>query len=352
LPAFAYFGALGSDYLKMKDTEGAWGERIKKEYDNAMQFMMYSISAVWAFAAGSIIYFLGQSYQRLKIRDEIKVIEDEFQIGLFRLGDILSSGVPIETALEKTLEKYRQYKLENSPMYSFFSTILKNIKQLGMTLKKAVFDKDYGVMLRYPSILIKDVMQIIVSASEKSSNILSIASKAISSFLMKAKDVEGLLRDMLDETSAAIKLQAGVIAPFICGIVAGMSTFIIQLLQKIADFLKVVEQSMNLGGGTFGGGAGKLSDIMGMVQIEKVIPATVFQLVVGIYMIEIVLILAYFQNGIRYGFDKTTRNVLIGKTMIRAVIIYTVVLVVALIISSTFMKSSMFGTAIGSDTFG
>jgi hypothetical protein len=131
-----------------------------------------------------------------------------------------------------------------------------------------------------------------------------------------------------------------------------MSTFIIQLLQKIADFLKVVEQSMNLGGGTFGGGAGKLSDIMGMVQIEKVIPATVFQLVVGIYMIEIVLILAYFQNGIRYGFDKTTRNVLIGKTMIRAVIIYTVVLVVALIISSTFMKSSMFGTAIGSDTFG
>jgi len=349
LPGLVYFSTLASDYFKLKGTD-EWGQRIKVEYDNALYFMMYSISVIWAICAGLVIYFWGQSSQRLKIRDDVKMIEDEFQIGLFRLGDVLSSGLPIESALEKTLEKYRQYKLEGSPMYEFFSTILRNIKQVGMTLKKAVFDKDYGAIFRYPSILIKDIMQIIVSAAEKSSAILSIAAKSISTFLMKAKDVENLLKDMLDEVSAAIKLQAGVIAPFICGIVASMATFIIQLLQKIADFLKVVEESFNMGGSFIHGATTNFGDMMGMVKIDQVIPATLFQLVVGIYMIQIVMILAYFQNGIRFGFDKTTRNVLIGKTLIKAVIIYSVVLIIGLFITTRFMPA--IGTLAGGGGFG
>jgi hypothetical protein len=349
IPGLVYFSTLASDYFKLKGTE-EWGQRIKIEYDNALYFMMYSISVIWAIGAGLVIYFWGQSSQRLKIRDDVKMIEDEFQIGLFRLGDVLSSGLPIESALEKTLEKYRQYKLEGSPMYAFFSTILRNIKQIGMTLKKAVFDKEYGAIFRYPSILIKDIMQIIVSAAEKSSAILSIAAKSISTFLMKAKDVENLLKDMLDEVSAAIKMQAGMIAPFICGIVASMATFIIQLLQKIADFLKVVEENFNMGGSFIHGATTNFGDMMGMVKIDQVIPATLFQLVVGIYMIQIVMILAYFQNGIRFGFDKTTRNVLIGKTLIKALIIYSVVLLIGLFITTTFMPA--IGTLAGGGSFG
>jgi hypothetical protein len=339
IPSISYFFILTSDYLRLHDSPEEWGARIKIEYDNAFSFMMYSISGIWAAGIGLAIYFLGQSYQRLKIRNDVKMIEDEFQIGLFRLGDVLSSGIPIESALEETLEKYRQYKLQSSPMYTFFSVILKNIKQMGMTLKKAVFDPQYGVILKYPSVLITDVMQIIVSASEKSSAILSTASKTISAFLMKTKSVENLLKEMLDEISAAIQLQSSFIAPFICGIVAGMATFIIQMLQKISDFLSSIEESFNMGGTFVHGGTMKFGEMMGMIRIERVIPATVFQLVVGIYMIEIVMILAYFQNGIKNGFDKTTRNVLIGKALITALIIYSVVFILGLFISVSFMPA-------------
>jgi hypothetical protein len=65
-----------------------------------------------------------------------------------------------------------------------------------------------------------------------------------------------------------------------------------------------------------------------------VIPATVFQLVVGIYMIELVIILAYFLNGIRFGFDKVSRNVLIGKSLITALILYSIVTFAGVYISS------------------
>ncbi|MBS3055366.1 MAG: type II secretion system F family protein [Candidatus Aenigmarchaeota archaeon] len=346
IPTFTYLYVLTSKFFAVKDLPDfadRWRFEMKAEYDNALSFTFYSLSGIWGMGLALVIYFYGSSYQRLKIRNDIKLIEDEFQIGLFRLGDVLSSGVPIETALEETLDKYRQYKLQDSPMFIFFLNIQKNIRELGMTLKRAIFDEQYGVMRRYPSFLIKDVMSIIVSAAEKSSIILSTASKTISSFLMKTKNVENLLKELLDEVSAAIQLQSSFIAPFITGIVAGMATFIIRLLGKLSEFMKSIEETFNLSGSFIHGGTVQFGQILSFASIEKVIPATVFQLVVGIYMLEIVVILSYFLNGIKNGFDKTTRNVLIGKGVMMALIFYSIVLVVGIVISGSFFDTDTLG---------
>lgn len=347
LPGIAYFYNLTSDWYRISQIQDpqqqseAWKARLAIEYspDAAFIYTLYSLTVIWAIGSGLAIYFYGSSFQRVQIRNQVKFLEDEFQIGLFRLGDVLTAGIPVETALEETLEKYRQYKLESSPMYSFFQIILKNIKQMGMTLKTAVFDRNYGVIKLYPSILIRDVMGVLVSASEKSSAILSTASKTISTFLMKTKNVENLLKEMLDEVAAAIALQSDFIAPFIAGIVGAMATFIIQLLEQLSKFLASIENTFNLGGSFIQGGTLQFGNILGLVKIEEVIPATVFQLVVGIYMIETVAILAYFLNGIRNGFDKTTRNLLIGKSLIIGMIVYSVVLVVGVFISASLFPS-------------
>ena len=347
LPGIAYFYNLASDYYRIvsqnpdpQQQADAWKIRVADEYrpETSIYYMIYSLSVTWAIGLGLAIYFYGISFQRIQIRNQVKYLEDEFQIGLFRLGDVLTSGIPVETALEETLEKYRQYKLESSPMYPFFQTILRNIKQLGMTFKNSVFDKQYGVIIRYPSILIRDIMGVLVSASEKSAAILSTASKTISSFLMKTKNVENLLKELLDEVAAAISLQSNFIAPFIAGIVAAMATFIIQLLQKLSDFLGQISSQFNFGGSFVSGGAMQFGKILDIANIEQVMPATVFQLVVGIYMIETVVILAYFLNGIRNGFDRTTRNLLIGKSLIMGLIFYSIVLVVGVSLSGSLLK--------------
>jgi hypothetical protein len=346
IPTFTYLYVMTSKYYALKDLpdfSDRWRAEMKAEYDNSLSFTFYSLSGIWGMGLALAIYCYGSSYQRLKIRNDIKLIEDEFQIGLFRLGDVLSSGVPVETALEETIEKYRQYKLQDSPMFTFFLNIQKNIRELGMTLKRAVFDEQYGVLRRYPSFLIKDVMSILVSAAEKSSIILSTTSKTISSFLMKTKNVENLLEELLDEVSAAIKLQSSFIAPFITGIVAGMATFIIRLLGKLSEFMKSVEETFNLSGSFIHGGTMQFGNIMGMVNIEKVIPATIFQLVVGIYMLEIVVTLNYFLNGIKNGFDKTTRNVLIGKGVLMGLIFYSIVLVIGISIAGSMFNADTLG---------
>jgi len=349
IPGIAYFASLASECMQdncFSNPTKEWEDRISIEYskEKAPFLMVYSLSVIWGLGAGLSIYFIGSSYQRVKIRDNIKAVEDEFQVGLFRLSDVLTSGMPVESALEETIKKYREYKLEGSPMYSFFMIILKNIREMGMTLKRAVFDTNYGAILHFPSLLIKDIMNVLVSAAEKSSYILSTAARTISSFLMKTKNVENLLKELLDEVSAAVQIQGYFIAPFICGVVGSMATFIIQLLQMISNMLKSISQLFNISGGV--GSADRMGEILGLIQIEKVIPATVFQLVVGIYMIEVVIILAYFLNGVKNGFDKTTKNLIIGKMLVSGLILYSIVLIVGVIISS-----SMLGT-IGSSITG
>ena len=61
-------------------------------------------------------------------------------------------------------------------------------------------------------------------------------------------------------------------------------------------------------------------------------------------MIETVVVLAYFLNGIRNGFDRTTRNLYIGKSLMIGLVFYSIVMVVGLSISG-----SLFPTIGGSD---
>ncbi len=341
LPGLIHIFNISSKYFSFKQNpitfDENWKGYLNKQYspDNLFKLSFFSLSIICGIGFSLVVYFLGMSIQRLKIRNQIKDVEDEFQVGLFNLSDILSSGVPIETALEEIAQKYKQSKMDKSAMYEFFVDLLRNMKNLGMTLESAVFDKKYGAIRRFPSKLINDIMKIIVSASKKSSSILSSATRSISDFLSKTKNIESMLKQMLEEISSAIQMQAVFIAPFICAIVATMATFIIELLQRISQFILGIEETFNMGGTFVHGGTMKFSETLGLIQIEKVMPPTIFQLIVGIYMIEVVVILAYFLNGIRNGFDETTRNILIGKTLLKALIFYSILLMISLFLSKS-----------------
>ncbi|MBD3155111.1 MAG: hypothetical protein GF368_00460 [Candidatus Aenigmarchaeota archaeon] len=336
IPGLAHFFSLASNYITFKQDSDTfsenWKEFLSNQYkpDVLFKLTFYSLSIIWGIALGTIVYCLGMSQQRLKIRNEIKEIENEFQIALFNLADVLSSGIPIETALEEVSIKYKRSKMDDSPMYKFFIDMLRNMKNMGMTFERAVFDRNYGAIIRFPSKLVQDIMKIIVSASRKSSVILSVATRSISDFLSKTKNIESLLKQMLEEISSSLKLQAVFIAPFICAIVASIGTFIVELLQKVAEYLASIEESFNMGGTFIHGGTVKFGETLGLINIEQVMPPTFFQLVIGIYMIEIVIILSYFLNGIRNGFDKTTRNVLIGKTLLTSLLLYSILLIISL----------------------
>lgn len=343
-PGISYMYNLGSDYLSMAespDFEKAWEARVKAEYEpeQAMQSILFSLTIIWGIAFALAFYFYGRSFQRVRIRNHIKELENEFVAGLQRLSDVLSTNMPIETSMEIVASKYRQYGYESSPMYQFFNSVIVKMKKMGQTLEQAIFDERHGIILQYPSKLIRDIVQFIVSSAKKGPRIVSIVTKSISTFLKRSRDVEEQIADILDETVSGAKMQVSFVAPLVCGIVAGTAVLIIQLLHLIAKFIDDLNAMLNLTGTALGEGNNFLSESILGINIQKIIPPSAFQVIIGVYMMEVVILLGFFLNGLQNGFDKNTRNYIIGKYLIIATVLYSIVLIAMIAFFAPVMHS-------------
>ena len=291
---------------------------LKKEATMSFENLISTFSITLGFAFMFISYFYLNSFQRIKIRNEIKNIESEFRTGLFSLGNFLSEGQPIEVAVENILEEYRKLGMRKRPVYKFFTKLLNNIRNLGMTFKRALFDKEYGILRYYPSVLITDIMKILSDASQKSSVLLGTIAKTIASYLDNIYLIEAKIRELLENTRSAIKLQASFIVPLICGIIGSLTIFILNVLVILAEKLAEIER--NLGLGMLAGGMDFINILVG--DFKKIVPMTVVQATIGIYTVEVVTILSILLSGIENGFDKTARDYTIAKTLIVAILVY------------------------------
>ena len=289
--------------------------------------VFFSMFPIWGMSIFVILYTYLRSNEGKKQEDFIRKIEQDFEIGLFELGKSLSENIPIEKALPNILEKYKTMNREKSPMYVFFEKIMRNIRSLAMTFKQALFDEKYGVLKEFPSSVIHDVMHTVASSLDKGPKIAANASKNIANYLAKIRQIEQMIKDILDDVVSSLKLQTNFIAPFVTAIVASMAILIVQLLQNISVALGRIEQMFNIGWSSGGG----LTNALDMIHLEEVVPPTVLQLIVGIYLVEIVIIISVFLTGINKGFDEVSRDMVISKNLLMAIILYTVVLFIMVI---------------------
>lgn len=292
-------------------------------------FSTFSVTA--GFAVMTISYFYLRSFQRIKIRNEIKNIEEEFKIGLFSLGNYLSEGYPIEVGMQKTIDEYEKLGMQKRPMYSFFQRLFYNIKNFGMTFKKALFDKEHGVLLFYPSVLIDEIMKILSDASEKSAVLLGTIAKTIAGYLENVSAIESKIRDLLDETRSSLKLQASFIIPIVTGIVGALAIFILEMLRILAGKLSEIERIFGTSFMGAGQGAKSFMDIL-VGGFENIMPMTVLQAAIGIYTVQAVALFSLLLSGIENGFDRTARDWEISQNLVKAVILYGVVNVLALFV--------------------
>ncbi len=344
IPGIIYFGDLYSDYHRIhtqfsgEDAINEWKEYCQRSYktnepgesileSRMLKDVFFSMFPIWGMSIFVILYTYLRSNEGKKQEDFIRKIEQDFEIGLFELGKSLSENIPIEKALPNILEKYKTMNREKSPMYVFFEKIMRNIRSLAMTFKQALFDEKYGVLKEFPSSVIHDVMHTVASSLDKGPKIAANASKNIANYLAKIRQIEEMIKDILDDVVSSLKLQTNFIAPFVTAIVASMAVLIVQLLQNISVALGRIEQMFNIGWSSGGG----LTNALDMIHLEEVVPPTVLQLIVGIYLVEIVIIISVFLTGINKGFDEVSRDMVISKNLLMAIILYTVVLFIMVI---------------------
>jgi hypothetical protein len=260
-----------------------------------------------------VLYSFLNFYKNIDIRDEIKDMEGEFDEVLFQLGYTLSTGVPVETALEKSYERTKNLKTS-----SMFEKILNNIKKFGFTFKSALFDKRYGAINYYPSPMIQSTMEMISDYIDKGVIGISKAILSISSYIKSMHSVEEHMMDILDETTSSMKMMMNLLVPISAGAVVGMATIMVMVLYQIINILTNVSGLAAAYPQQLG------PDVLsGIVDIKNIMPAELFLLVVGIYMLEITIMLASFINSLQYGDDPLDKYYLITTNVVICLCIFS-----------------------------
>jgi hypothetical protein len=267
------------------------------------------------FLSLSIIFFSFFSvFNNLKKNEDILKIENELPVALFQLSIASSISKPIEKNIEDLIPRIRTLKISE-----VFKRILFNLTTFGMTLESAIFDKNVGIVYSYPSKVISAVFKLLADVSKKGMIFLSMALRTVSEFLKDANEVNKATEEMLSEATSDMQIQAWVFAPLSAGIVVGLMAIIIYIFSFFGENLQEIQKF--LGGGSIG--EITTSSFSFLFNIGKQMPFHYFQIVVGIYMIEMVVMISYFLGELNYGDDEINKIFGLGKIMGIAILIYS-----------------------------
>ncbi len=276
------------------------------------------------FIPFSIAFFFSFSYKRktrelILARDENKKLEKEFASSLFQLGNRLGDGVPAEIAFAKIAESNRGQVTED-----FFRTVNVNIQQGGMSLEQAIFNKNRGAIVYYPSALISMSMKILAESVKKGLNVAARSLLAISDYIKNIQRIHERLRDLLAEIISDMKSNMTFLAPLLAGIVVGLASMIAIILNRLQTALAV-------GGDQEISGLGNISDILGLFDLSKMIPPYFLQVAVGIYIIQITFIVTNTLVTIDAGDDPLKRKYDVARYLKRGVGLYLITALFALV---------------------
>ncbi|MBI1972161.1 MAG: hypothetical protein HYS53_02570 [Candidatus Aenigmarchaeota archaeon] len=291
--------------------------------------VMYSTVIIASISLPMSLYAFLESFQRTSVRRKVISVENEFAEAIFHLGNQLSSGTPIENAIDKNQEKIRDLGISD-----FFGRIVQNIKRLGMTFEQAIFDKNYGAVWYYPSSLIISVMKVVVEAVRKGVYNASQSMLSISRYLKDVHAIEEELRDILGESTTSMKFLGAILAPMVAGVTVTMALIMLDIIKVLGEKLADLTAQ----------GVGSSLPLFLTVGLDKGgVTAEVFQLVVGIYMIEVAGLLSYFVSKIETGEDRINLYHTLSINMFISLVVYVLAITVVYSTLGSQIKDSIIG---------
>ena len=267
-----------------------------------------------------IIAYKKRTEEIIKEKNKYTEVENEFTSSLFQLGNRIGDGFPAEVAFSKVAASTKGTATEG-----FFKVVSENIINFGMNLDRALFDKEKGAVVFYPSHLIVMSMKILSESVKKGLQVAAKSLMSISEYVKNIKKVETRLNDLLAEIISDMKSNMTFLAPMLSGIIVALSGMITMILGSLGTLVG----SMESGSGGLAGGM-DLGSLMSMFELSYMIPTYWLQIIVGIYLIEVVFILTATLVTINSGKDDLTQTAEIGKNLKKSMMMYLVVSIIAI----------------------
>lgn len=283
-----------------------------------------------SLAAGIGLYYKLRSKKVIGIRNETKKLENEFASALFQLGNRLGDGLPAEIAFSKVSDT-----MHGTKSGEFFQIVTVNIRKLGMSVKDALFNPKIGAIMSFPSKLIKSSMKVLVEATKKGPKVASLALLNISEYIKEIHRVNERLTDLMSDVISSMKSQISFLTPVIAGIVIGITSMVTSILGSLGEQMSMITRE----------GGESISTLSGF--FGQGIPTFYFQIIVGIYVVQIIYVLTILVNGIENGSDKLNERYLLGVNLMKSVFLYSVVALIVMIIFNIVASQIMGPIAAG-----
>ncbi len=284
---------------------------------------MISLLVVLGAGLGLASYFKSKSKNVIEMRKATKELEKEFASGLFQLGNRIGDGIPAEMAFGSVAEV-----MQGTKSGEFFVIVNNNITKLGMNMESAIFDKKNGALVYYPSKVIESSMKVLLQSSQKGPLVCSQALITISQYIKEIHRVDERLKDLLADIISSMKSQISFMAPAIAGVVVGITSMINTIVVALGNQMTEVTSSASMGDVSSAG----MTAVPNM--FSDGIPTYYFQIVVGIYVVQIVYILSVLANGVENGSDKLSEDFVVGKNLRNSTLTYAVIAGIVMVIFS------------------
>ncbi len=264
-----------------------------------------SLAVTLSFGLGAGYFFYGRAKNLIQMRNRTKQLELEFASALFQLGNRIGDGVPVELAFGRVAEV-----MDGTHAGAFFHKVAVNIQRLGMGVEEALFHEKHGIVREFPSNLIESSMKVLVESAKKGPQEASKALMSMSNYIKEMHRVDERLKDLLSDVLSSMKSQVNFLLPTIAGIVIGITSMITTVLGALQA------QSDEFSGV---GGAG--ATVPGM-DFGLGIPTFYFQIIIGLYVVQVTYILSYMINGVENGVDPVSEDWIRGKGLLLATTLY------------------------------
>jgi MFS family permease len=330
--SISYFGInhfieFYSQYFKYYEVKERVEEIIKKENEINIKNILFGLQIPLAFGISMLIYFYLNSFQKVRIREEIKDVENDLPNFLTVLGNFLENGYPLENAIEKTKEEYERLGMINKSGYRFCNLISKKIRS-GEDYESAINSS----LNFFPSVLLEETMKLLLETVKKSVKSAGNLIKVYAKYIENIFQTDFRLKELLADVRGNLKMQAQYLLPIILAIVSSTGVFIINMLSLLGDWFKKLEISLGIVG---------FSDVINILvsDFRKVIPLTLLMTVLGTYNSIVIILISILLSGIENGFDITARDYEISENLKAGLTIFIIFSIVSLIVFHQVLSS-------------
>ena len=159
-------------------------------------------------------------------------------------------------------------------------------------------------------------MKILVEAVKKGLQVAARALMSISDYVKNIQKINQRLRDLVAEVVSDMRSNMTFLAPLLAGVVVGLSSMITTILNKLT--------LMSAGGGEGAAvaGLGNISDIVQIFNVEMMIPPYYMQVIIGIYLVEIIFILTGALVTVDSGKDTLKEKSDLAKNLKSGILLY------------------------------